>query len=405
VANASRRSRRALVAAPAGPVGSFPPQQLQPGSSISADLSSGDVSLGAIGTVAYVDGDVVYAYGHPFEAAGRRSLLLQDAYVYGVVSNPLELEDLTSYKLAAPGHDIGTLTSDSTTGVAGRMGALPERTRLRVSARDLDTGRVRHSESDVADEASTGTPSGASPLSVAASLGVLQQATTILDAVPSRQSGEMCVRFELRESPEPLRFCNRYVVEGVDSGELVGPMAPLMAGDLDSAVALVTGAGFKDLHVTELDVAIRLRRGMAQAEIVRVSAPRRVRPGQRIRVTLLVRVLRGSLRTVSFPLRVPRLRPGRRELQVAGSSPDASLSDVTEIVIDVLSPSEDEESTEDEEEDVQIRSLGDLRVAFDELNRFDGVEAGFSRGDPVAAFRSPRLRIGGEGTLALRVVG
>jgi hypothetical protein len=55
---------------------------------VSAAYSSGAIPLGAAGTVTYVDGQTVYAFGHELDGAGRRSLLLQDAYVYYVVNNP-----------------------------------------------------------------------------------------------------------------------------------------------------------------------------------------------------------------------------------------------------------------------------------------------------------------------------
>ncbi|HEY8584635.1 MAG TPA: SpoIVB peptidase S55 domain-containing protein, partial [Capillimicrobium sp.] len=70
-----------MQVSPAAPIGArFPAQTLRPGSSMAVGLSSGDVALGGVGTVSYVDGDKVWGFGHPFEAAGRRSLLLQDAY-------------------------------------------------------------------------------------------------------------------------------------------------------------------------------------------------------------------------------------------------------------------------------------------------------------------------------------
>ncbi len=76
---AGERIGRPVLAVPAGPLGSYPPQQLRPGSAVSVGYSSGDLRLGAVGTVAYTDGDRVWAFGHPFESAGARSLLLQDA--------------------------------------------------------------------------------------------------------------------------------------------------------------------------------------------------------------------------------------------------------------------------------------------------------------------------------------
>ena len=46
---------------------------------MSVGYSSGDLAVGAVGTVAYVDGDRVWGFGHPFENSGLRALLLQDA--------------------------------------------------------------------------------------------------------------------------------------------------------------------------------------------------------------------------------------------------------------------------------------------------------------------------------------
>ena len=84
VQRAAARAGRLVVAAPtgAGQVTNFPVQPLIPGASVSASYSSGAVPMGAVGTVTYVDGPTVYAFGHELDGAGRRSLLLQDAYVY-----------------------------------------------------------------------------------------------------------------------------------------------------------------------------------------------------------------------------------------------------------------------------------------------------------------------------------
>ena len=106
---AGERAGRLILAAPAsgGQVTNFPVQPLVPGASVSASYSSGDVPMGAVGTVTYVDGQTVYAFGHELDGAGRRSLLLQDAYVYYVVNNP-DPTTAPSYKLASPGHTEGT---------------------------------------------------------------------------------------------------------------------------------------------------------------------------------------------------------------------------------------------------------------------------------------------------------
>src|SRR5215217_3925687 len=102
---AGQKAGRPVLAAPAGPLGTFAPQVMRPGASVGVSYSAGDIQVGAIGTVAYTDGDRVWAFGHEFEAAGARDLFLQDAYVYRVIDNPVALADVaTTYKYASLGH-------------------------------------------------------------------------------------------------------------------------------------------------------------------------------------------------------------------------------------------------------------------------------------------------------------
>src|SRR3954454_23427074 len=138
---AAAKAGRAVLAVPAGPLGSFPAQTLQPGSAVAVGYSNGDVRTSATGTVAYVDGDRIWIFGHELEGNGRRALLLQDAYVYRIINNPLQIGAIGStYKLAASGHDVGTVTNDSFTAVAGRLGALPHTVPIQVIAHDEDAG-------------------------------------------------------------------------------------------------------------------------------------------------------------------------------------------------------------------------------------------------------------------------
>src|SRR5205823_4084784 len=82
----------------AGTVANVPvPTRLEPGSTVSAELVRGDMNVSANGTVTYVDGDRVYAFGHPFLSAGPISLPMSAAYV---ISTLPKLD--TSIKLAFP---------------------------------------------------------------------------------------------------------------------------------------------------------------------------------------------------------------------------------------------------------------------------------------------------------------
>ncbi|HEX5925424.1 MAG TPA: hypothetical protein VFY45_16450 [Baekduia sp.] len=404
---AGKKLGRALYAAPAAPrAAAFPVQTLQPGSSVAVGLSGGDIEAGAVGTVTYVDGDTVWAFGHPLDAAGRRSLLLQDAYVYTVVNNPVDSEEITSYKLAAPGHDLGTLTNDAPSAVVGRLGALPQRFPLRVSATDLDSGRVVHQNVEIADETLAGQPTGSSSLTQVGPVAVAQAAYDILRGSPARQSGEMCVRITIRERKAPLRFCNTYV-----GGSPSSPAAPLVA-DFAAASSLLDTYNFGTLHVTAVAVSLKLRRDLHQAYLLAAAAPTHVRRGSDVKVRILAQRVRGARFTKTVKIHIPRyLKKGTHILSLTGTAADAvagqgDSQDLSSTFTISLGDSDDSSDN-----DPGPRDLDELAQAFAGLAREDGVTASFrdpgdSSGDSatseIEVLRDPQLRI--SGSARLRVV-
>src|SRR3954449_7932602 len=177
LARAGARSpgRRQVLVAPSLPLNPFPAAPPRPGSAMSVGYSSGDLAVGAVGTVAYVDGDRVWGFGHPFEDSGLRSLLLQDAYVYTVISNPNAGDDTGStYKLAAVGRDIGGISNDASAAVVGRTGAAAPTIPVRIYSEDADTGKRDTLAASVVDETDAGTPTGSSALSFVGPLALAQ---------------------------------------------------------------------------------------------------------------------------------------------------------------------------------------------------------------------------------------
>jgi hypothetical protein len=404
---AGKKLGRALYAAPATPrAAAFPVQTLQPGSSVAVGLAGGDIEAGAVGTVTYVDGSSVWAFGHPLDAAGRRSLLLQDAYVYTVVNNPVDSDQQTSYKLAAPGHDLGTLTNDAPSAVVGRLGALPDRFPLRVSATDLDSGRVVHENVEIADETAVGQPTGSSSLTQVGPVAVAQAAYDILRGSPARQSGEMCVRITVRERKAPLRFCNTYV-----GGSPSSPAAPLVA-DFAAATGLLDAYNFGTLHVTSAAVNLKLRRDLHQAFLLAAAAPTHVRRGHDLKVRILAQRVRGARFTRTVKVHVPRyLKKGTHILSLTGAAADAvagqgDAQDLSSTFTITLGDQSDSSN-----DDPGPRDLDELAQAVAGLHREDGVTASFrdpgdSSGDSatseIEVLRDPQLRI--SGSTRLRVV-
>jgi hypothetical protein len=404
---AGARAGRSVYAAPGRPrAAEFPQQALRPGSAFAIGLASGDISAGSVGTISYVDGDRVWGFGHPLDGAGRRALFLQDAYVYTVVNNPVAAgEDVTTYKLAAPGHNLGTLTNDGLSAVAGRLGALPASFPLKVNAKDLDTGRTESAQVQIADEREIGQPTGVSGLSLVAPLAVGQAAATILQGAPARQSGKLCMSIVVRERKRPLGFCNAYVGGGGNAA-LAG--APMIA-DAAQAVGALDSFLFGPLHVTAVSVELGLRRTLRQAYLTGIDAPRVLRRGRSARIRVRFRRVDGPQETRTVALRVPRsaLR-GSRRLRLTGAAADAeggAGSDLTEIFALALGDGGGEGGDE-----TGPRTLDALAKDIAGIHRYDGVTASLrapgGRGDGPRErrlFRDATLRLSGTASTAVTV--
>ena len=93
---------------------------LKPGDAVGVTFVSGDLLLGGTGTVTHIDGDRVYAFGHPMYNLGPTEFPMTRAYVYTVLPSLF-----SSMKLSTTGEVIGTLLQDRATAIAGRLGPGP----------------------------------------------------------------------------------------------------------------------------------------------------------------------------------------------------------------------------------------------------------------------------------------
>ena len=84
-------------------------------------LVSGDLELGATGTVTHVDGDKVYAFGHPMYNLGPTAFPMTRAYVYTVLPSLA-----SSLKVSTTGEIIGSFLQDRAVAIAGQLGAGPK---------------------------------------------------------------------------------------------------------------------------------------------------------------------------------------------------------------------------------------------------------------------------------------
>jgi hypothetical protein len=96
-------------------------EPLRPGDPVGVALLGGDGEMGATGTITHIDGDRVYAFGHPFFNFGPTAFPMTRAYVYATLPSLM-----SSFKIATLGDVVGTVKEDRATAIAGTLGKGPD---------------------------------------------------------------------------------------------------------------------------------------------------------------------------------------------------------------------------------------------------------------------------------------
>ncbi len=120
---------------------------LTPGGSLGIALVSGDITVGALGTVTYVDGDGVIGFGHPFILNGASAFPLTTV---SIIDTMRALD--ASFKLGTLGRPIGVISEDRAAAIGGRIGGQAATIGLELSVENLDDGVSRTLTADVVDE-------------------------------------------------------------------------------------------------------------------------------------------------------------------------------------------------------------------------------------------------------------
>src|SRR5688572_30679733 len=118
----------------------------EPGDPIGAVLLSGDFNVASSGTVTYVDGDHIYAFGHPFLDMGEINFPMATSEVVTVLPSLAN-----SFKFSNTGPVVGVLRQDRAAGIMGTLGAKPDMIPVEVvlngsgKAQTYRVNVVRHS--------------------------------------------------------------------------------------------------------------------------------------------------------------------------------------------------------------------------------------------------------------------
>ncbi|MGH9441397.1 MAG: SpoIVB peptidase S55 domain-containing protein [Thermoanaerobaculia bacterium] len=257
---------------------------LKPGSSVSTILISGDMTMAATGTVTWVEGSNVLAFGHPFLSMGPVEMPMADSEVIGILPSLYR-----SFKFASTGRVLGSITQDRSTGILGSFGTEAKMVPVHVSIASENLPVQRFNFRVVRNSMLT-------PILAATAID-----TTLSTLEKSVGERTIVWKSAIRTPGRTIRF------DSVFSGMAAKDQAV-------SAMALLTNYlmanEFHDLAIDGIDVAIEHSDVLKNARITGVVATKdRVRPGETVPLFVSLQDFRGSTRRVALSLPVPAGTP------------------------------------------------------------------------------------------------
>lgn len=279
---AASTAREGIQLTSVGPRTPRPAVPLVPGGSITALLAGGDLVVGAVGTVTYVDGTTVLGFGHPFLSGGRSRFLMGDGYVYQTIAAPITG---SSYKLAEPGTTQGMIIGDRADGITGRIGGT-DGIAGTATATDVGRGTQATVRATLASDDRT-----APTIS-----GVLQDeaAVRVRDGVAG---GTLTLRISIT-SPDlktPIVYRNVYA----SAGDVVS----LASGQLPRIVSILMQNAVRPVPISAIAITEKLEPRARAARILGASVRRT--PGGRSVLVLRLQPWRSSPRVLRIATRLP----------------------------------------------------------------------------------------------------
>ena len=279
----------AAQAAPAGP--------LREGDAVGVSLIGGDLEMGATGTVTHIDGDRVYAFGHPLYNLGPAEFPLTRAHVHLMLPSLM-----TSFKISSLGETIGTLQQDRATAIAGTLGKGPTLVPMTItvqSARD-----------------------GADPVTRTVQLRLVkdQLFTPLLAYVAmfntlgayERQYGAATIALKSRtrlKGHGDLSVDDVYATDNPILGASTAVAGPL---------TVMLGNNISEVTVESLDVSITATETPRTRTIERVWLDEiRPRPGRTVNLKVLTRSYRDQEQISTVPLEIPANAPSELTVLVS----------------------------------------------------------------------------------------
>ncbi len=272
---------------------------LEPGSSVAAALVNGDMKMGAVGTVTYVDGDHIVAFGHPFLKKGSMDYFMHNTYIFTIVDNLS-----SSFKLGSLGAEIGRIDQDRGAGIAGRSNYLAPGIPVFITVRDEDTDAANVRRVKIVED------NDLTPV-----LAATATYNTVNKTIDRSGGGTATLSYTIRAAGGRDKDISRrnmyYSADNINEKSI---------DELFNVLDILKHNEFIDYPVLDITMNVDISQARKEARIVdATAAPVVVSPGDTVYFKVRIRPYRGAEEVKTMTFTVPTNQPaGDMVLEIRG---------------------------------------------------------------------------------------
>jgi hypothetical protein len=263
---------------------------IRAGDPIVLQLVSGDLDVSALGTATYVDGNKVYAFGHPLYNLGPVDYGMAKASVITVVPT---LDN--SFKMGSTGSLIGTFIQDRNSGAMGEIGRMPKSVPVNLTLVG-ETGARREFKLKIVNDRLL------TPL-------LINMSISQIFGSEDRALGDLTLELtgDIYLDTTPAQSIH---LEDAFTGNLDAPVSDV--GGLVTAVTyFLTNNEFQEVGIHRIDLNVRVSEEPRLAVLERVWLDKyEASPGETMTLKLFTRSYRGEGDVAEVPFQAPRLPAG-----------------------------------------------------------------------------------------------
>jgi hypothetical protein len=259
------------------------PASLRPGDMIAVELLSGDLSIGAEGTVTAVDGKAIYAFGHQFMSVGNTELPFARAEVLTLLPNLS-----SSFKISSPLEWMGSITADRSTSIYGELGRKADTIPLEITVKNGRRAPLSYHMQMVQDRV-------LSPYIVQ---------TAVYSAMDATERTLGLASYSLRGGVEFAQGVPALKLDNTYAGDFNVPLQA--SSGVASPLASILGAGFDALKIKSITLEIEASEHKRLLQVDQVTAsPKQVHPGDSVELSVTLTGENGREMQKSVRYRIP----------------------------------------------------------------------------------------------------